>query len=510
MHTASLEGHKVLSSEEKEGESDDEDMGVQKACETRLTDAKMAEKKIRAVNYENESAIVKEEAGDSGAEEDLKEEKKKELLRLEKFCPKCNLKMAVKFNLDCVDSPDSSKWVQFRCIECDTWKVDELSELEKTFQSVLTDIADCYAKKLAVIATKREQMRTQKPDDRSIQLVKYLLEVYAGHPNVEELWKDMFCRMVSGGTVKRARFVKEWMEEDVLLRNSERACAMDLQREKDKVGAEWNKMKCEKMERRREMKSFGELVKRQEELCENLHHVLEVLRNERRKEDEIEAEKRRRRKEAERLKQEKRRKSENERQKNLKKRLSDYHAHQERYRLERQFELERELFIAERKKRERALQDFIRVNLRRVILEKKQEEAKVKEENAKIDELAREARLETLRRVARQRMGLDMKADAETAMQNTEAFDARVKALAEEKEMKVMAGRKFKLDGYKDEEILADQRVMVEMQLREAGLLGSEKRPSSAYMTKALLKDVNPPSKPRPDMNSQILLQETK
>ena len=63
-----------------------------------------------------------------------------------------------------------------------------------------------------------------------------------------------------------------------------------------------------------------------------------------------------------------------------------------------------------REKQEKQLQDYIRVNLRKVMLEQKENEAKEAEREKSLEEHAREARLESLRKYTRRKLGVDVMA----------------------------------------------------------------------------------------------------
>ena len=63
-----------------------------------------------------------------------------------------------------------------------------------------------------------------------------------------------------------------------------------------------------------------------------------------------------------------------------------------------------------REKQEKQLQDYIRVNLRKVMLEQKENEAKEAEREKTLEEHAREARLESLRKYTRRKLGGDVMA----------------------------------------------------------------------------------------------------
>jgi hypothetical protein len=88
-------------------------------------------------------------------------------------------------------------------------------------------------------------------------------------------------------------------------------------------------------------------------------------------------------------------------------RLRDYRALECELHSEYAKHLQDKLRVAAQRARERNLQNHVRVNLRRVAAEKAARVRSDAKKDAALDVLAKEARLESLRRVARQRLGLD-------------------------------------------------------------------------------------------------------
>ncbi len=114
--------------------------------------------------------------------------------------------------------------------------------------------------------------------------------------------------------------------------------------------------------------------------------------------------------------------------------------------------------------------------------------------------------MESLRRTARRKMGLDNFQKRsnleESAFSNTESVEHRLREFREERK-KSNPKSSFVFDvrnGYSDDVILADPRLALESAMREAGLL------SRNNMLDYGLTLVDPPTKPRPDMTSQIEL----
>ena len=92
-----------------------------------------------------------------------------------------------------------------------------------------------------------------------------------------------------------------------------------------------------------------------------------------------------------------------------------------------------------------------------------------------------------------------------TSQNATAAHENRMRAAEKERAERVVAAR-FRFPeshGYSDEVILEDPRVAAEMLLRESGLLER-----NSWAVARMLKEVAPPTAPRPEMRSQIIFEE--
>lgn len=115
--------------------------------------------------------------------------------------------------------------------------------------------------------------------------------------------------------------------------------------------------------------------------------------------------------------------------------------------------------------------------------------------------MAKEARLESLRRIARRRLGLDKpdsSSNGNTSALPTVSASMRLKASQDEKERNEKRLLPCPLYGYNDEEIWKDERLAIETVLREKGLI------SNAYAVSKILETAKPATAPRPEMTSQI------
>ena len=64
------------------------------------------------------------------------------------------------------------------------------------FRAILQDVTVYYTKKLDMYRIKMEHHQRTRPDNGHYELAFILMEIYNDHPNREELWKDMFCRIL--------------------------------------------------------------------------------------------------------------------------------------------------------------------------------------------------------------------------------------------------------------------------------------------------------------------------
>ena len=126
-------------------------------------------------------------------------------------------------------------------------------------------------------------------------------------------------------------------------------------------------------------------------------------------------------------------------------------------------------------------------------------------------EREQDARLETLRKSARRRLGIGI-LSGHTALMPTVASTNKVREKVQEldhqededlhhhQDVGSAAGRPmFKLYTFSDEEILADPRLVVENVLRERGLLQGSK-----YAVDQIMREFKAPRQQRPDVKSQL------
>ncbi len=71
---------------------------------------------------------------------------------------------------------------------------------------MVADIRSYYESKLAALRVRMDRLEAARPAEATaLETADTLQAVYRGHPNCEELWTDMFQRIVPGGNVKQVR-----------------------------------------------------------------------------------------------------------------------------------------------------------------------------------------------------------------------------------------------------------------------------------------------------------------
>ncbi len=237
------------------------------------------------------------------------------------------------------------------------------------------------------------------------------------------------------------------------LRSANAASLEDLKRQlEDVIGKARLAVKAEREDQqRREVAATRQRM--QLEHCSVLKEKVGQLR--RAKEEEVEAETEERRTAEERKRErEKARREREEKTREVEKQLIMAKRAEEAAEAAKQRRaLEAELLAKMMAKRESALRDKIRVNFRRVASAKRTEEARQEKLREQADGHAREARLESLRRFARRRLGVDafVKTAEDTTKCSTESFEQRLRAAREERQEQAWGrrggGRKVSMCG---------------------------------------------------------------
>ena len=93
-------------------------------------------------------------------------------------------------------------WMQIECnyLSHFSYESDEERNINDAitdqFRAILQDVTVYYSKKLDMYRIKMEHHQRTRPDNGHYELAFILMEIYNDHPNREELWKDMFCRIL--------------------------------------------------------------------------------------------------------------------------------------------------------------------------------------------------------------------------------------------------------------------------------------------------------------------------
>ena len=143
----------------------------------------------------------------------------------------------------------------------------------------------------------------------------------------------------------------------------------------------------------------------------------------------------------------------------------------------------------------------VRIQYRVSLLAKKKDELDEKKKEEINDIQERNARLESLRKFARRRLGVHiMPADKTRLIQLTESAQGKIyKPENINQEAASVLTPLFPINSWSQDDISKDQRVLLEQELRERGLINNE------YAMKQI-QSLDPPTNPRKDTKSTIVL----
>ncbi|XP_059081340.1 uncharacterized protein LOC131879129 isoform X2 [Tigriopus californicus] len=357
-----------------------------------------------------------------------------------------------------------------------------------------------FLKNLDIRRIKCNQWEEFKPSESAIDLYRHFQTMYKNSINFEELANDMFMKVSS-----KDRFspvdVKLWLRGMANLKRFENATYEDWSFQTKDIEGKMLALSLRETKDRAVREDFREKRYQQSKICQSLHellHYAKVKKEEKKAYEKLKLEERENlvRKEAE-----QKRRREKRRQVDLKKRLRVFKQEQMEIQCQRSFTLKRDLATLEKQRRETALLHYIRVNFRRVVAQKRQaEKEELKKTEASII-LAKEARLESLKRKARKHLQLNYALPevhnfCDVRTKTTTAFRAKVFSSSSAK-----CEQRNKLNGFHDNTILEDQRVVAESILRENGFLTNNRE-----IVQEVFKRIHAPKNPRPDTFSQISL----
>ncbi len=374
--------------------------------------------------------------------------------------------------------------------------------------ALLQNIRGYYSDKLARIRAKSDQLDKRRPTNASAKLFLHLKDVYSDNANSRELMEDMFARVTNESGEKSdddgmlaAKQIGRWLECSGHIKQQLRACILDLRNEVAQVVAWAGKQAVLEEDIQKKKEDFHEQRVKQEERCLHLHDTLGTLREKRLEMELKEAEQMRLQRQRESARKKANDIKVQERRSRVKQMLLVHHQTQAQLDAERKVRLEEELQSELRRRRGLSLQRVTRINLRRVMRQNKLEVA-AEAERAKLDEeLSKEARLESLRRQGRSRLLRPCDEAVSTVTKETAAWAAKLSGGLRREALLQNVPLASVPHGYSDDEVLADARRTVAELLRAEGLLAKGRE----YAMEMLL-EVEPPTRPRKDMQSQIML----
>ncbi|CAB4059059.1 unnamed protein product [Lepeophtheirus salmonis] len=341
-----------------------------------------------------------------------------------------------------VDSGIDSKTESNYPMQVPKIKDSDENEAQSFLDKILLDVYHFYEKKLNVLKLKISIHSQVKPGQRELEVYFHLKNLYHGHPNENELWIDMYNRIFQHPYFKNERIFVESLKK---YRTEQKELCTQL---KDTL-VQLKEVRMERMVKEERIKGLE--MKKQ--------WKIECLKMERKKQYQEEQ----------------------------KTKIFEHKEAKKAVILERKSILEKEVGI---------------------LLQKKREQDKEKEKE--MDTLEREARLQALRKVSRRRTeklikrikaqrGIEQEKEAlkDIFSRTTVASEERFK-----KELMSLCSITFPfktLNTYTSDDILKDSRVVVESIFRDEGLI------TNNYARQQILS-IPPPTKPRPETQSQIKL----
>ena len=371
------------------------------------------------------------------------------------------------------------------------------------FSSAFEDLESHYKTKVSIVTEKLKKHEESRPVFLTRELKTRLVMIKAlypnDHPNYTLLWVDMFCRMVQPRlSPHQVKMADLWLRERLHLENQLLAAKADMERELGKLETRIKKVVSWMADKSREREEKRDEIEGQRLLCERLHDELAMM------------------KEYKRLRNE-----ENQRQKLV---IDAKVAATRKLRLKEEFErreidrdrilqwkrnkidvqnlarmqLEDELRLVLRHKQQRKLENKARVRFRKVEFDKKTIEAEERKRQILRNIHERNVRLEGLRRFARKRLGVHiMPSDRTRVTMMTKATMAR--NVTNTLDTSPMLAPMFPIHSWSQDDLSRDQRLVLEQELRDRGLLDNE------YAIKQILS-VSPPSQHRPDARSTLTM----
>ena len=374
------------------------------------------------------------------------------------------------------------------------------------FTSAFSALEKHYKTKLMIITERLKKHEEDRPKfltkDLKLKL-KLIKSMYPkDHPNYTTLWIDMFSRLVQPKVAHHdVKLADLWIRERMHLENQMIACRSDMERELERLENRIRKVVNWMADKSKEQEARKDEIDGQKLICERLHDELSMMQaykslkddENRRHEALIQAKKeeiRLAKVEEERLRREKQR---NE--------IELWRRNKIDVQNVARLQLEDELRVVLREKEVQGKKNEDRIKYRLKVMEEKKLELSEKKKEELDDLRERSARLEGLRKFARRRLGVHiMPADKTRLIQLTEAAQGKIYQPGSiNHEASSVLTPLFPINSWSQDDISKDQRVLLEQELRERGLLNNE------YAMKQILT-LAPPTNPRKDTKSTIVL----
>ena len=372
-------------------------------------------------------------------------------------------------------------------------------EGSKKFLSALDSLQTNYKSKITIIAEKLQQHEEDRPDFLSKEMKVRMLLIKTAypedHPNFSELWMDLFCRLFEPKlTPHQVKVADMWCRKRTQLENQLLACKLDTERELDKLQKSINKVARWMMEKSKEKEAKRDELEGQKHLCARLHDELAMMREYKRlREKERERHQMMIKVQREKLKLEKV-EAERSRRETDRDKILQWKRNRMDIQNMAKLQLEEELRMVLRQRQVKTGEDKHRIRFRKVQFDKKIDERNERGRERMRAVQERNMRLDLLRHAARRRLGVHViTADRSRVSRMTKSSENR---LLRQENTSILAPL-FSINSWTEDDLSRDQRLVIEQELRERGLLSNE------YALKQILNTA-PPTLPRRDVTSTI------
>ena len=375
------------------------------------------------------------------------------------------------------------------------------AEGSKKFLSAVEALQTNYRSKITIIAEKLQQHEEERPSFLSKEMKVRMLLIKSAypedHPSFSELWMDLFCRLFDPRlTIHQVRLADMWCRKRTQLENQLAACKLDTERELVKLQRSIKKVARWMMEKSREKEAKRDELEGQKDLCARLHDELAMMREYKK----LRAEEEQRHQMVISAQREKvkmvRLAEERSRRECERDRILQWKRNKMDIQNLAKLQLEEELRLVLRQRELKEDEDQRRVRFRRDQADKKADEKAVKGREKMRALQERNLRLDLLRHRARRRLGVQgVRADRERVGRMTKSSENKLLGPANSSILAPL----FHINSWSQADLARDQRLVIEQELRERGLLSNE------YALQQIL-NTGPPTRPRRDVLSTIAI----